>query len=134
MRLLLDTHIALWAFADDAQLPALARALLLDDGNDVYCSVAAACEVAVKHDTHPDRMRVSGSEFERYRAASGFKELSIEARHVLALESLRRGQHAPRHNDPFDRIMLAQAKADGLFLVSHDSLLRGYGEECLLSV
>lgn len=58
--------------------------------------------------------------------------LVIRDDHVYALETLLRTENAPRHNDPFDRIMIAQAKAEHLDFITHDSLLTYYNEECIL--
>ena len=134
MRLLLDTHIALWALADDPKLSGRARMLIEDEGNDVLYSAASAWEVAIKHAIHPDRMLAGGGDFMAYCADAGFAELPVAGRHVSALETLRRPCGEPAHNDLFDRIMVAQAKADGLLFVTHDSLIGGYGEDCVLLV
>lgn len=134
MRVLLDTHIALWALTDDPRLSARARLLIEDAGNDVLFSLASAWEVAIKHAAHPDKMLVSGADFMILCAEAGFVELPVVGSHVAALETLRRADGVPVHNDPFDRIMLAQAKADGLLFVTHDSLINGYGEACVIPV
>ena len=134
MRLLLDTHIALWALADDPRLPGRARLLIEDGGNSVLYSAASAWEVSIKHAAHLDRMLVSGPGFMGYCERAGFAELAIAGRHVEALEKLRRAPGSAPHNDPFGRIMLAQAKADGLLLVTHEALMAGYGEACVLLV
>jgi len=127
MRLLLDTHIAIWAIEDNAKLPGKARFLIEDMGNDVFYSVASAWEVAIKHAVHPERMLADGAGFMAHCRESGFCELPVYGNHVEALETLQRPEGAPAHNDPFDRIMLAQAKADGMLFVTHDHLIEGYG-------
>ncbi len=60
--------------------------------------------------------------------------LSARDDHVYVLENLRRAENAPRHNDPFDHIMLAQAKAEGMSFITHDSLIPHYMEECIIAV
>ena len=134
MRLLLDTHIALWALSDDPRLPGRARLLIQNEGNGVAVSAASVWEVAIKHAAHPDKMLVGGAEFMALCVEAGFTELPVAGRHVAALESLSRPAGAPAHNDPFDRIMLAQAKADGLLFITRDALIVGYGEDCVLPV
>ena len=126
MKLLLDTHILLWALTDDPKLPSVAKGLILDRRNLVFFSTASVWEVSIKHGAHPDKMPVSGSTLVRYCHAAGYEERPVTSRHVEALETLRREIDQPPHNDPFDRIMLAQEKSDGLRFVTHDSLLPAY--------
>ena len=134
MKLLLDTHILLWARADDEKLPMAARALILDESNEIMFSVAAAWEVAIKHSLKPDQMLVGAKELLGFCDAAGYEALPVQARHVVALEELRRAPDARPHNDPFDRIMIAQAKADGMMLLTHDTLIPDYQEPCILRV
>ena len=58
----------------------------------------------------------------------------MKDRHVFALETLKRPEDAPRHNDPFDRILVSQAKAENMVLLTHDSMIPYYGERCIMSV
>ena len=134
MRLLLDTHIALWAVEDNPRLSGQARLLIADESNEIVCSAASAWEVAIKHALHPDKMMIDGKEFIGLCAEAGLAELPIAHRHVEALETLSRCEGAKPHNDPFDKIMLAQAKCDGLLFLTHDSLMDAYEEPCLLHV
>lgn len=134
MKLLLDTHIAIWAIENNPRLPKKALLLIDDRGNDIYYSTASAWEVAIKHAIRPNSMLMSGDEFMSYCEASGFWEFPISGGHVRALESLSRPDGAPKHNDPFDRIMLAQAKQGGMLFLTHDHLMGDYGEECVLLV
>ena len=64
----------------------------------------------------------------------GFSILSIQDSHVRMLETLKRAEHSKPHNDPFDRILIAQAKAEGILFVTHDSLIPDYNEDCILPV
>lgn len=134
MRLLLDTHILLWALTDDPLLPSAVRTLILDESNEIAYSVASTWEVSIKHSLHPDRMKVGASQIVGFCEEAGFEPLPLCNRHVAALETLRRPGDAPRHNDPFDRIMVAQAKADNLLFVTHDALIAHYDEPCILPV
>lgn len=83
---------------------------------------------------HPDRLRISGSLLERGCEDNGYLVLPVLNKHVSALETLNRPGKAPRHNDPFDRIMIAQAKAENLMFLTHDSLIPYYGEPFIISV
>ena len=134
MRLLLDTHMAIWAFTDSDALPQRARQLLLDGGNTVCCSVASVWEVQIKHASHPGNLPLTPQRFIECCKASRFERLAIAERHVLILDSLRRAPGAAPHKDLFDRLLVCQAKADGLVLLTHDAKLSGYDEPCVLVV
>ena len=132
--LLLDTHIALWALEDSPNLPARARELILDAGNQVFVSVASIWEIQIKHAVHPDRMVVGGQRFWELCQRAGYDLLPIEVGHVLRLSGLARAEGARPHNDPFDRILVCQASSEGMWLVTHDSLIPDYRESCILFV
>lgn len=134
MKLLLDTHLVIWALENNPKLSKRARLLIDDPGNDIYYSAASAWEIAIKHAIRPDSMLMSGDEFMSYCKGSGFRELPVSGGHVRALESLRRADGAPKHNDPFDRIMLSQAKREGMLFLTHDHLMADYEEECVVLV
>jgi PIN domain nuclease of toxin-antitoxin system len=124
LNILLDTHIALWALSDDQKLSAAARALILDENNRIFTSVASMWEIAIKRAFKPDRIPVSGIEFLHFCEQAGYESLPIRERHVIALESL-----PPVHTDPFDRILVAQARAEALLFLTHNVTLSAYGAE-----
>lgn len=134
MRLLLDTHVLIWALSDSPKLSDQARALIEDRSNQVLFSSAALWEIDIKHQAHPDQMLCDAAQISDYARRSGFQCLQIAERHVLALASLTYQDGARPHNDPFDRIMLCQAKTDGLVFLTHDSLIPNYGEPCVQPV
>ncbi len=134
MRYLLDTHILLWAITDDPRLSRNAREIIENLNNEIYYSAASIWEVTIKHQLHPDRIPVSGKELSTYCSKSGYQALSIREDHIFELESLHYPKQAQKHNDPFDRLLIAQAKADDMIFITHDSLIPNYGEECILSV
>ncbi len=108
---------------------------MLESGkNEVYYSIASVWEIAIKHKIRPEQMPVSEEEFVRLCEKTGFTQLSIEPEHIFWLKTLNRPAEAPKHNDPFDRILLEQAKYEKLSLITHDSLIPCYGEECIMSV
>ena len=129
MRLLLDTHIALWAVTDDLQLSEAARALIVEPANEVFISVAVIWEVAIKHAV---RCRVSAMPVSAHTAlkdflAAGFLVLDIIPAHVLALEAL-----PGLHGDPFDRIMVAQALSTPLRLLTRDTKVAAYSDTIMV--
>ena len=119
MRLLLDTNVLLWAMAGDARVDHL-RERLLDDDNEVYVSAASYWEVAIKAGI--GKLDVDVGELRRAVRSSGFAELPVLGVHTERLAGL------PRiHRDPFDRLLLAQAEAEPMRLLTSDRLLAGYG-------
>lgn len=134
MKILLDTHIAIWAILDSEELSDVARAMILDGNNEIYYSAASIWEITIKHMAHPETFLYSGKHLERGCEANGFIPLPIVNRHSVELETLARPKDAPPHKDPFDRILLAQAKAEGMKFMTHDSLIPYYNEPFVISV
>ncbi|MDH4449301.1 MAG: type II toxin-antitoxin system VapC family toxin [Rhodoferax sp.] len=121
MNLLLDTHIALWAITDSPRLSAAARELIQSAKSTVWVSAASIWEIAIKHSLGRGDMPVSGQESLQYFKAAGYRILSIEPEHVLAVEGL-----ASHHRDPFDRLLVAQAIVEPMRLLTHDPLVALY--------
>jgi PIN domain nuclease of toxin-antitoxin system len=116
MRLLFDTPTLLWWFANDPQLSKMARATILDEGNDVFVSAASAWELATKYRVGklPEARDVI-PRFEQLVTADGFVYIPISHRH-----GLRAGSYQMTHADPFDRMLAAQAELEGMVLVTKD--------------
>jgi len=122
MRLLLDTHTLLWAFAADPALSPSARTLIADIGNEILVSAASVCEIAIK--VRLGKMptgEVLLNEIERYLAVVGFEGLPISLAHAA-----RAGAFRGEHRDPFDRMLIAQAQAENLPIVSNDRIFDAY--------
>ena len=134
MRILLDTHIAIWALNDDPRLSAKAKRLLLDEQNTVYYSTVSVLEVLLKHARNPVNLELSAMDFVRYCKLAGYHPLGLSDKHILAIETLHRSARAKEHNDPFDKLLLAQAKIENLAFLTHDSLIPGYEEKCIIPV
>ena len=134
MNLLLDTHILIWALNDDPQLSEKAKEMILDPDNAVYYSAVSIWEVSIKHSSHPEDLEFSGKELSEYCQDAGFLPLEMRDKHVYALETITRPENAPRHNDPFDRMLVAQAKAENMSFLTHDPLIPFYEEKCIISV
>ncbi len=122
MRLLLDTQIVLWALTGSARLGAMAHDLIADPGNEIYVSTASIWEIAIKHALGRGQMPVSGARAAELCAAAGYRELPVAWRHAVVVETL-----PPRHADPFDRILVAQATAEPMRLLSRDATVASYG-------
>ncbi len=123
MRILLDTHMILWALTDSPRLPTAAHQMIMDAANQIYVSAASVWEVSIKHSLSPDQMPVSGSELTGYLSEAGYIELPVMAVHAAAVETL-----PLHHKDPFDRILIAQALSEPMVLLTHDRLMEKYGE------
>lgn len=123
MNLLLDTHVALWAITDSPKLPLKARELILSPKTNVWISAASVWEIAIKHALGRGDMPVSGEDAARYFRESGYRFLAVEPEHAVAVEGL-----AAHHQDPFDRILVAQALAEPMRLMTHDPLVARYSD------
>ncbi|MDE7327832.1 MAG: type II toxin-antitoxin system VapC family toxin [Lachnospiraceae bacterium] len=134
MKVLLDTHILLWALADDERLPQKAREIILQGENEIYYSTVSVWEVSIKHSLHPEQIPISGHALSGYCRKAGYQTLPLWDEHAWALETITRPPGAPRHNDPFDRMLIAQAKSEGMLFVTHDALLPYYNETCIIAV
>ena len=134
MNLLLDTHLLIWALNEDPRLPDEAREMLLDPDNAVYYSAVSIWEVSIKHANHPDNVIFTGKELSQYCREAGYLPVEMRDKHIYALETLSRAEGAPPRRDPFDRMLIAQAKAENLSFLTHDSLLPYYEEPCIISV
>lgn len=134
MKILLDTHIAIWAVQDSEELSDEARAMILDETNEIYYSAASIWEITIKHMTHPETFLYSGKHLAEGCEANGFISLPIFNKHTAELETLARPKDAPLHKDPFDRILLAQAKAEEMKFMTHDALIPYYNESFIISV
>lgn len=134
MNLLLDTHIAIWALNDDPALSEKARALILDPDNAIYYSVLSVWEVLLKHARRPREIPFNETDFSEGCKAAGFFPLNLADKHILAVRTLSRPADCKEHNDPFDRLLLAQAKVENLSFLTHDELIAGYDETCIVPV
>ena len=130
--ILLDTHIILWMFEGNEKLSQKARTIISDNIDSIYYSVASMWEVQIKYGIK--KMPISGREFMHYCEQSGYHKLPIDDMHIIELGNLQREEGAIPHNDPFDRILLSQAKAEGFSFVTHDPLFRAYNENCVVEV
>jgi len=126
VNLLLDTHIALWAIADDRRLPKKAAAWIADGANSIWVSAASILEISIKHMLAKKSMPISGRQALGYFRHAGYRFLEIRPEHAAAIEDL-----PTVHSDPFDRILIAQAEVEPLKLVTGDALLAKYGKSVI---
>lgn len=119
MKLLVDTHLLVWWVAG-RRLPREAAALIADPGNEVFASAASIWELAIKSGL--GRIDVDPGELLRSLETGGFASLPVTNRHALAVATL-----PAIHGDPFDRLLVAQSKVEGMSLLTHDRILSAYG-------
>ena len=127
-RYLIDTHIVLWALYDPEKLSERAIHILSDQASEKHVSFASIWEVAVKHQAHPSKMPVEPRELVADCQQAGFKLDPIPLEAVFATDDLPYGAEATfGHEDPWDRLLISQAKVSGMAFVTHDKDLAGYG-------
>lgn len=122
MRLLLDTHLLLWAAAGESRrLSAAATRLLEDPDNDLFFSAASLWEIAIKHGRRRSDFEVDPRAFRRNLLLSGYAELPVSSEHAIAVAELPR-----LHKDPFDRLLVSQSLVEGVTLLTSDPMVARY--------
>jgi PIN domain nuclease of toxin-antitoxin system len=122
VKLLLDTHLLLWAASQPDRLSPAAQTLLSDLSNDCLFSVASLWEVAIKRGLERPDFQVDPRLLRRGLLDNGYEELPITGDHALAVQTL-----PALHRDPFDRILVAQSQAEGIPLLTADPIVAQYG-------
>lgn len=121
MKLLLDTHLLLWAADDQALLPSAARELMSDTGNDLVFSTVSLWEIAIKSGLKRHNIRADPRVLRRRLLDNAYIELPLLSSHAVAIDML-----PPIHKDLFDRILVAQAMVEGITLLTVDPLVSRY--------
>lgn len=120
MKLLLDSHAFLWWLAEDPKLSDGARQAVADPSSIVHVSAATVWELSIKASL--GKLDLDGADLLEEIEENGFVELPMTARHSLAAATLPR-----HHDDPFDRMLIAQGQIEGLAIVTRDPVFRAYG-------
>ena len=123
MKLLLDTHVLIWALQDSEQLPLRIREMLIDESNEIYVSIISLWEIAIKHKKMPNLMPFAMKEIRDYSQRAGYIFLSLSVDNVSTFESL----DLSMHKDPFDQILVSQSISNNMKLITHDEALKKYG-------
>ena len=121
MRLLLDTHLLLWAAGPSPHLRPPARRLIDDPANEVIFSAASLWEIAIKAGLRRPDFQVDPALFRRNLLNNGYQELPVTGEHAAAIAGL-----PPLHKDPFDRMLVAQSIVEGITLLTSDPQLAQY--------
>jgi PIN domain nuclease of toxin-antitoxin system len=118
VKVLLDTHVVLWALADSLRLSPKARSVLTDPENECWVSSASVWEIAIKVLLGKHKLSVPLASIGRAIGEAGFRTLDVTMRHAMAIEEVRIA-----HGDPFDRLLLAQCEVETLRLLTADKAL-----------
>jgi PIN domain nuclease of toxin-antitoxin system len=121
MKLLLDTHLLIWAADSIERVPTGARTLMADPENELFFSVASIWEVAIKRGLNRPDFQVDARMLRRGLIDNGYSELPILSEHVVAIDTL-----PPIHKDPFDRLLIAQGMVEGITLLTDDATVAQY--------
>jgi len=121
MKLLLDTHLLLWAAGQPDRLPAEARELIASTDSELYFSAASIWEVVIKNGMGRADFKLDGRVLRRGLLDNGYGELAIGSEHVVAIDNL-----PSLHKDPFDRVLVAQAQVEGITLLTSDPVVARY--------
>ena len=123
MKYLVDTHLAIWSVADSGKLSAKAAELMRDESSIFFFSAASVWEIAIKRAKHPEDVPIGAEEARNLFLEAGYRELPVSSLHSILVERL-----PPLHADPFDRMLVAQAQAEGMKLLTHDHVIPQYGD------
>jgi PIN domain nuclease of toxin-antitoxin system len=127
MKLLLDTQILLWIALRPDFLPEKARFLITDEKNELYFSVVSLWEVAIKNSLNQSNFKVDPGALQKGLLDREYKEISITGVHAVAVGGL-----PMVHKDPFDRLLVAQAKTEGISLLTCDATIAEYPAPVIL--
>ena len=123
MQILFDTHALIWFLTDSPRLPQKIRAILPDSETELLFSSVSILEIAIKHSLKPELMPCSPEEVRSDAEVSGIRELPFMSKHAEKISGL-----PWMHKDPFDRMLVSQAKSEGISLLSHDEQVVRYGD------
>lgn len=127
MKVLLDTHLLIWSLMDVSSLPEKAKKIISNPDNEIYYSIISLWEIEIKHIAHPVALPYSAEAVEKVsNEKAGFQLLQLTQSSIHKLSELKRPDSAPRHKDPFDRILICQAIANDMIFLTHDSLIPDY--------
>ena len=123
MKLLLDTHVILWALEDSYRLPMRIREMICDESNEIYVSAVSLWEIAIKHKKSPEKMPYSASMIRDYCQRSGYIFLSVSIDNVSIYDQ----KDLSKHNDPFDQMLVCQSISNNMRLITHDEKIKSFG-------
>ena len=123
MKLLLDTHVIIWALEDSPRLPISIREMICDENNEIYISTASLWEIALKHKKRTDKMIYSATTIRDYCQRAGYIFLSLSVDNITTMEKY----DLSGHKDPFDQILVCQSISNNMKLITHDEKINNFG-------
>ena len=129
MKYLLDTHIILWALLDDKSLDKKVKELILNKNNEIYYSTVSSWEVEIKHQKDKN-FKLTGEQLAFLCDQNYLLNIAIKNNHINKLKDIENKVN----KDPFDRMLLAQAKAENMILITHDKKFKNYDKNNILIV
>ncbi|MBQ4511877.1 MAG: type II toxin-antitoxin system VapC family toxin [Anaerolineaceae bacterium] len=138
MNYLLDTHILLWALAgknlSGKKLPDTVVNILYNPLNSIYYSSVNIFEIEIKRITNPQEKIPTGEDVIAFSRQAGYIMLPLSEEHALLMKTLQKDDTVRNHKDPYDWLLVSQAKYEGMKFITSDSKLKYYTEPCILSV
>lgn len=123
MKVLLDTHVLIWALGSPERLPEYIINLICDERNEIYVSSASLWEIAIKHKKAPAQMPFSSIQIRDYCQRSGYYFLSISVESTSTFDKMT----FEKNNDPFDQMLVSQSIANNMVFVTHDAKIKEFG-------
>ena len=123
MKLLLDTHVLIWALEDSPRLPLRIRDAIIDENNQIYVSMLSLWEIAIKHKKRPESMPYSATQIRDYSMRAGYTFLHVGIDTITIYDQ----NDLSMHNDPFDQMLVCQSQANNMRLLTHDDKLKSFG-------
>ena len=122
MRILLDTHVLIWALEDSPKLPLKIRDAILDENNQIYVSTLSLWEIAIKHKKMPESMPYSATQIRDFAMRAGYIFLSLNLDAITIFEQ----NDLSEHKDPFDQLLVCQSASHNMRLFTHDEKMKQY--------
>ena len=132
MNILLDTQILLWFIFGDKRFTKEMSDYVINPNNEIYYSSVSIWEIAIKHGLHPDYFTFSAKEVSDACHKLGFVNMPLYDKHIIQLDFIKKKDNTPSHKDPFDHMLLSQAKNSRLTLLSSDEKFKYYDENCII--
>ena len=126
MNYLIDTHIAIFAMANQNELAKKFTNELANLNNRVFVSIASIWEVVIKSNKHPDKIPINEKQFIRYCEEMEFEFLPIKIKHITNIRNLKLKNKNIIHKDPFDRLLISQSQSENLIFCTRDTVLLNY--------
>ena len=122
MKILLDTHVLIWALEDSPRLPLKIRDAILDENNQIYVSTLSLWEIAIKHKKMPESMPYSATQIRDFAMRAGYIFLSLNLDAITIFDQ----NDLSEHKDPFDQLLVCQSASHNMRLFTHDEKLKQY--------